>query len=115
MLDVAHKTFEAPRRQVGASRIRSGERDASKENIVIIVPLDPASPALGGTGHLPAKNPLRKGLEAHPPAFSIQHGCLLARLPGLCSINGGREWKMCPRPKQFLSPVSQKFQEMPYR
>ncbi len=32
---------EAPRPQAGASRARSGERDASKGNIVLIVPLDP--------------------------------------------------------------------------
>jgi hypothetical protein len=45
---------EAPRPQAGASRARSGERDASKGNIILIVPLDPAHKA-GLAGHLPAK------------------------------------------------------------
>ncbi len=45
---------EAPRPQPGASRARSGERDASKGNIVLIVPLNPAYKA-GVAGHLPAK------------------------------------------------------------
>ena len=43
---------EAPRPQAGASRARSGERKASKRNIVLIVPLDPACMA-GLVGHLP--------------------------------------------------------------
>jgi hypothetical protein len=37
-------------RHAGASRARSGERKASKGNIVLIVPLYPAYPALAGRG-----------------------------------------------------------------
>jgi hypothetical protein len=44
------KNNEAPRPQADASRARSGERDASKGNIVLIMPLDPAYPALAGRG-----------------------------------------------------------------
>jgi hypothetical protein len=39
----------------GASRARSGEPDASKGNLVHIVPLNPAYPALSGTGHVPVR------------------------------------------------------------
>jgi len=46
---------EAPRPQARASRARSGERDASKGNVALIVPLDPAYKA-GLAGHLPAKD-----------------------------------------------------------
>ena len=44
---------EAPHPQRGASRARSGEQNASQENIIYIVPLDPAYKA-GLAGHLPA-------------------------------------------------------------
>ena len=47
-------TIEALRPQGGASRARSGERDASKRNTVLIVPLDPAYKA-GLAGDLPVK------------------------------------------------------------
>ena len=47
-------TIEALRPQDGASRARSGKRDASKRNTVLIVPLDPAYKA-GLAGHLPVK------------------------------------------------------------
>ncbi|MGB7574987.1 MAG: hypothetical protein WBN53_14140 [Thermodesulfobacteriota bacterium] len=46
---------EAPRPQAGASRARSGERKASKGNIVLIAPLDPAYKA-ELVGHLPASS-----------------------------------------------------------
>ena len=44
--------IEAPRpsRQDGTSRARSGERNASKENFILIVPLDPAYPDRSGRG-----------------------------------------------------------------
>ncbi len=47
---VNYRQSEAPRPQAGASRARSGERKVSKGNIVLIVPLDPAYPALAGRG-----------------------------------------------------------------
>ncbi len=49
------KCSEAPRPQAGASRARSGERDASKGNIVLTVPLNPAYKA-GLAGHLPVNH-----------------------------------------------------------
>ena len=44
--------YEAPRPQGGAYRARSSKRDASNRNVVHIVPLDPAYPALAGRGTL---------------------------------------------------------------
>jgi len=41
---------EAPRPQGGASRARSGEQNVSKRNFILMVPLDPAYPALAGRG-----------------------------------------------------------------
>ena len=46
--------FEAPCPQVGASRARSGEPDASKGSFVHIVPLNPAYKA-GLAGHAPVR------------------------------------------------------------
>jgi hypothetical protein len=53
---------EAPRPQAGASRARSGERKASKGNILLIVPLDPAWKA-GLAGDYPANGKLFTKLE----------------------------------------------------
>ena len=39
---IQYELCEAPRPQAGASRARSAERKASKGNIVLIVPLNPA-------------------------------------------------------------------------
>ena len=48
---------ESLRPQAGASRARSGERDASKGIFVHIAPLDPAYKARAGlTGRVPAKS-----------------------------------------------------------
>jgi hypothetical protein len=46
---------EAPRPQGGASRARSGEQDASKENFAHIVPLNPAYSASAGGGMVRSK------------------------------------------------------------
>jgi hypothetical protein len=60
----------AYRRQVqgGASRARSGEREASKRNVVHIVPLDRAYKA-GLTGHLPVKYKINNIYQSEESKF----------------------------------------------
>ena len=69
---------EAPRPQAGASRARSGERDASKRKAVLIVPLDPAYPALAGRGTC---RPIRRVIvEARPE--SLRRQAIQGKTPG---------------------------------
>jgi hypothetical protein len=51
---IINSKCEAPRPQDGASRARSGEQDASKGNLIHIVPLNPVCEA-GLSGHAPVK------------------------------------------------------------